>query len=60
MHGMEFTGCLCGDFCRQAGDRLPSTEKQETDTHWRARGGIGQFNWRMVFDVHLPQARIMQ
>lgn len=31
---------------------------QETDTHWRAKGGKGSFNWRMKFPVMLgPRAR---
>jgi hypothetical protein len=27
---------------------------QETDTHWRAKGGKGSFNWRFKFDIELP------
>jgi hypothetical protein len=27
-----------------------------TDTHWRATGGKGSFNYRLVFNVHLPVA----
>ena len=31
---------------------------QETDTHWRAKGGKGSFNWRLIFDVELgPNTR---
>ena len=31
--------------------------KQETDTHWRARGGEAQWNWRLTFPVVLGHAR---
>ncbi len=27
-----------------------------TDTHWRATGGKGSFNYRLLFNVHLPVA----
>lgn len=31
---------------------------KETDTHWRAKGGKGSFNWRMKFQVELgPRCR---
>eukprot|EP00752_Nemacystus_decipiens_P012046 g10680.t1 len=37
---------------------LEGCEPQETDTHWRAKGGKGSFNWRMKFPVLLgPRAR---
>ncbi|KAK3289184.1 hypothetical protein CYMTET_3372 [Cymbomonas tetramitiformis] len=26
----------------------------ETDTHWRAKKGVGSFNWRLVFNFELP------
>ena len=33
---------------------LGESDKQSTDTHFRAENGIGSFNWRMKFDVTLP------
>jgi len=32
---------------------IEGCEKQETDTHWRAKKGKASFNWRMKFDVLL-------
>ncbi|KAH7825291.1 putative myoferlin-like protein [Monocercomonoides exilis] len=29
-------------------------DKQETDVHWRSQDGVGNFNWRLVFNVILP------
>ncbi|CAM9280641.1 unnamed protein product [Ectocarpus sp. 8 AP-2014] len=37
---------------------LEGCDPLETDTHWRAKGGKGSFNWRMKFRVMLgPRAR---
>ncbi|CAM9992524.1 unnamed protein product [Ectocarpus sp. 6 AP-2014] len=37
---------------------LEGCDPLETDTHWRAKGGKGSFNWRMKFRVILgPRAR---
>ena len=36
---------------------------QKTDTHFRSQDGIGNFNWRMVFDVEIeeePKNQILQ
>jgi len=29
-------------------------KQQKTDTHFRAQGGIGSFNWRMIWPIKLP------
>ena len=29
-------------------------KQQKTDTHFRAQGGTGSFNWRMVWPISLP------
>eukprot|EP01051_Picozoa_sp_SAG22_P002062 SAG22_NODE_87_length_21437_cov_14.162480_19_plen_133_part_00 len=34
--------------------RKLATWQLETDTHWRAAGGQGDFNWRWKWDVQLP------
>ena len=41
----------------EEGDRIPTTIQQETDTHWSAKDGEGHFNWRLVYDVPLPQVK---
>jgi hypothetical protein len=33
---------------------LEGQSPRETDTHWRAKGGKGSFNWRFKWDVELP------
>ena len=33
---------------------LEGQRPAETDTHWRAKGGKGSFNWRFKWDVELP------
>ena len=35
--------------------KILNEQKQETDTHWRAKGGAGNFNWRFVFDFEVDQ-----
>jgi len=33
---------------------LPGLKRQETDTHFRAHKGVGNFNWRMKWKLTLP------
>ena len=33
---------------------IVENKKQKTDTHFRAQGGAGSFNWRMVWPLSLP------
>jgi len=33
--------------------KLGQTQKQETDTHWRAKYGKGSWNWRLIFPFEL-------
>ena len=49
---LEFDG-MCDMFvkCRVGSS---AHEFQSTDTHLRAEGGDGSFNWRMKYDVELP------
>lgn len=35
-------------------------ETQESDTHWRAKNQIGNFNWRFVFELRLPYRRLQR
>ena len=35
--------------------RLNNLPEKETDTHFRASGGRASWNWRMKFDLTLPQ-----
>ena len=37
---------------------IEGCEKQQTDTHWRAKRGKGSFNWRMKFDVELGSGAV--
>jgi len=34
------------------------SEEQETDTHWRAMGAKGEWNWRMKYKLELPSKNI--
>ena len=34
-----------------------ATVTLETDTHYRAKKGVGNFNWRMKFPIELPRPR---
>eukprot|EP01084_Bolivina_argentea_P161735 281528_1 len=45
-------GCL-----RYSSDNKDKENMQETDLHYRARGGNGSFNWRMKFPISLPKKR---
>ena len=56
--GKSVGGALIALF-KGGGQRVTRNES-ETDTHWRARGGGGSFNWRLVYNVELPvkQARM--
>ena len=47
---LEFDG-LCDMFVKC---RVGGADYQSTDTHLRAEGGDGSFNWRMKYDVELP------
>jgi len=33
---------------------MVNEQQQKTDTHFRAQGGTGSFNWRMVWPITLP------
>jgi len=33
--------------------------EQKTDLHFRSRGGLGSFNWRMKFPITLPKRKFM-
>ena len=35
-------------------DGAASTNRKQTDTHWRAKNGEGSFNWRWNFPVTMP------
>ncbi|MES1915775.1 MAG: hypothetical protein MHM6MM_007676, partial [Cercozoa sp. M6MM] len=48
MNDLYVTGQL------ELGRGAPVLKRQQTDTHMRAQGGMGNFNWRMKVPVELP------
>jgi hypothetical protein len=35
-------------------DGVVSTDRRQTDTHWRCKKGVGSFNWRWNFPLFVP------
>ena len=51
MNDLYFSGHL-----RTTAKQQVCEQEQRTDTHWRAKGGKGEFNYRLVFDFEIdPQ-----
>ena len=50
MNDLYFSGHMLS----KANKKL-NEQKQETDTHWRAKEGKGEFNWRFVYDFEVDQ-----
>lgn len=54
----KVTGCVSKDGWTKMNDlyvrvQYNNQPVQTTDTHWRAKGGIGSFNWRCKFPLEL-------